>query len=48
VDVVFRLGRVLKSETAPGLVLIVWPIDKVVNVSLCVVTWDVPPSDVIR
>src|SRR4029077_14636262 len=39
--VVFRLGRVLKKEKGPGLVLILWPIDKVVRVSLRVVTWDV-------
>src|SRR6202035_5724782 len=45
--VVFRLGRVLKRERGPGLVLILWPIDKIVKVSLRVVTWDVPPQDVI-
>src|SRR3989441_3603888 len=45
--VVFRLGRVLKREKGPGLVLILWPIDKIVKVSLRVVTWDVPPQDVI-
>jgi len=45
--VVFRLGRVLKKEKGPGLVLILWPIDKMVKVSLRVVTWDVPPQDVI-
>ena len=45
--VVFRLGRVLKKEKGPGLVLILWPIDKIVTVSLRVVTWDVPPQDVI-
>ena len=45
--VVFRLGRVLKREKGPGLVLIFWPIDKIVTVSLRVVTWDVPPQDVI-
>src|SRR5579862_6007502 len=45
--VVFRLGRVLKKEKGPGLVLIVWPIDKIVKVSLRVVTWDVPAQDVI-
>src|SRR5579872_1680073 len=44
---VFRLGRVLKSEKGPGLVLIFWPIDKIVKVSLRVVTWDVPPQDII-
>jgi regulator of protease activity HflC (stomatin/prohibitin superfamily) len=45
--VVFRLGRVLKHEKGPGLVLILWPLDKIVTVSLRVVTWDVPPQDVI-
>jgi regulator of protease activity HflC (stomatin/prohibitin superfamily) len=45
--VVFRLGRVLRREKGPGLVLIFWPIDKIVKVSLRVVTWDVPPQDVI-
>jgi regulator of protease activity HflC (stomatin/prohibitin superfamily) len=45
--VVFRLGRVLKREKGPGLVLIFWPIDKIVKVSLRVVTWDVPPQDII-
>jgi regulator of protease activity HflC (stomatin/prohibitin superfamily) len=45
--VVFRLGRVLKKEKGPGLVLIFWPIDTIVKVSLRVVTWDVPPQDVI-
>src|ERR1051325_5201010 len=45
--VVFRLGRVLKHEKGPGLVLIFWPIDKIVKVSLRVVTWDVPAQDVI-
>src|SRR5438477_10999689 len=45
--VVFRLGRVLKHEKGPGLVLILWPIAKNVNVSLRVVTWDVPPQDII-
>ena len=44
---VFRLGRVLRKEKGPGLVLIIWPIDKIVRVSLRVVTWDVPPQDVI-
>jgi regulator of protease activity HflC (stomatin/prohibitin superfamily) len=45
--VVFRLGRLVKHEKGPGLVLIFWPIDKIVRVSLRVVTWDVPPQDVI-
>ena len=45
--VVFRLGRVLQREKGPGLVLILWPIDKIVKVSLRVVTWDVPAQDII-
>src|ERR1700733_1365070 len=45
--VVFRLGRVLKKPKGPGIVLIFWPIDKITKVSLRVVTWEVPPQDVI-
>ncbi len=45
--VVFRLGRVLKKAKGPGIVLILWPIDKITKVSLRVVTWEVPPQDVI-
>lgn len=44
--VVFRLGLV-KKEKGPGLILICWPIDKIVKISLRVVTWDVPAQDVI-
>jgi regulator of protease activity HflC (stomatin/prohibitin superfamily) len=29
--VVFRLGRVLKHDKGPGIVLILWPIDKIVR-----------------
>jgi regulator of protease activity HflC (stomatin/prohibitin superfamily) len=45
--VVFRLGRALTPERGPGFVFIFWPIDKIVKVSLRVVTWDVPTQDVI-
>ena len=45
--VVFRLGRVLGKEKGPGLILILWPIDRMVRVSLRIVTFDVPPQDVI-
>lgn len=45
--VIFRLGRVLTRAKGPGLVLILWPIDKMARVSLRVVTWEVPPQDVI-
>ena len=45
--VVFRLGRVLNNAKGPGVVLILWPIDRLVTVSLRVVTWEVPPQDII-
>jgi len=45
--VIFRLGRVLGKAKGPGIVLILWPIDKMARVSLRVVTWEVPPQDVI-
>ena len=44
--VVFRLGRIIPVK-GPGLVLI-WPIiDKLVKVSLRIVTMDVPSQDII-
>jgi len=45
--VVFRLGRVLKREKGPGLVIIIPIIDNLVRVSLRLVAMDVPPQDVI-
>src|SRR5579875_354740 len=45
--VVFRLGRVLRSSKGPGVVLIIWPIDRIVKVTLRVVTWEIPPQDII-
>jgi regulator of protease activity HflC (stomatin/prohibitin superfamily) len=45
--VVFRLGRLLPHDKGPGLVLILWPIDKMVRMSLRVVTWEIPPQDII-
>ena len=45
--VVFRLGRLLPQAKGPGLVLVFWPIDKIVKVSLRTVTLDVPPQDII-
>jgi regulator of protease activity HflC (stomatin/prohibitin superfamily) len=44
--VVFRLGR-LAGVRGPGLIVLVPIIDKMVKVSLRVVTMDVPPQDVI-
>lgn len=45
--VVFRLGRLLPAPKGPGLVLILWPIDRVVRVSLRTIVLDVPPQDII-
>lgn len=45
--VVFRLGHVLEREKGPGVVVIFWPIETMVRVSLRVVTWDVPTQDII-
>ena len=45
--VVFHLGHVLAKDKGPGVIVIFWPIDKMVRVSLRTVTWDVPPQDVI-
>jgi regulator of protease activity HflC (stomatin/prohibitin superfamily) len=45
--VVFRLGRVMDKPRGPGLVLVLWPIDRMVRVSLRTVTDDIPTQDVI-
>lgn len=45
--VVFRLGRLQRPDKGPGLIFILWPIDKIIKVSLRTVAWDVPPQDVI-
>ena len=45
--VVFRLGRVLERAKGPGIVIIIPVIDRLVKVSLRLVTMDVPPQDVI-
>jgi regulator of protease activity HflC (stomatin/prohibitin superfamily) len=45
--VVFRLGRLLPEPKGPGLALILWPIDRVVRVSLRTIVLDVPPQDII-
>lgn len=44
--VVFRLGRIIPVK-GPGLIIIIPFIDKLVRVSLRVVTMDVPPQDII-
>ncbi len=45
--VIFRLGRLLEKPKGPGIILVIWPIDKMVRVSLRTVTLDVPPQDII-
>jgi len=45
--VIFRLGKVLPSPKGPGLIIVAWPIDRMVRVSLRTVVLDVPPQDVI-
>jgi len=45
--VVYRLGRLQMPDKGPGLIFIWYPIDKVVRVSLRIVTWDIPPQDII-
>ncbi len=45
--VIFRLGRVLDKPKGPGLIIVLWPIDRAVRVSLRLVALDVPPQDVI-
>ena len=45
--VVFRLGKLLPQPKGPGLVIVAWPVDRMVRVSLRTVVLDVPPQDVI-
>jgi len=45
--VIFRLGRVLPHPKGPGLIFVFAPIDRMLRVSLRLVTLDIPPQDVI-
>ncbi len=45
--VIFRLGRLTEKSKGPGLIFVFWPIDKMVRISLRVITHDIPPQDVI-
>ena len=45
--VIFRLGRVLEKPKGPGIIFVLFPIDRAVRVSLRLVTLDVPPQDII-
>ncbi len=45
--VTFWLGRLGKQPKGPGLVLIFWPFERMVRMSLRTVVHDVPPQDII-
>ena len=45
--VVFRLGRMLPEPKGPGVVLILWPFDRMEKIPLRTVVLDVPPQDII-
>ncbi len=45
--VIFTLGRVSSEAKGPGLIFVLWPIQRMVKVSLRVVVHDIPPQDVI-
>jgi regulator of protease activity HflC (stomatin/prohibitin superfamily) len=45
--VIFRLGRVLGKPKGPGIILVFAPIDRMVKISLRLITMDIPPQDVI-
>jgi regulator of protease activity HflC (stomatin/prohibitin superfamily) len=45
--VIFRLGRLLPQPKGPGLILVFAPIDRMVRISLRLITMNIPPQDVI-
>lgn len=45
--VIFRLGRLLPQPKGPGIILVFAPIDRMVRISLRLITMDIPPQDVI-
>lgn len=45
--VVFRLGRVLRSEMGPGVIFLIPLVDRAVKLSIRVITMDIDPQDVI-
>ncbi len=45
--VIFRLGRLLSEAKGPGIIIVAFPIDRMVRVSLRTVVHDIPPQDVI-
>ncbi len=45
--VIFTLGRVDKEPKGPGIIFVLWPIQRLIKVSLRTVVLDIPPQDVI-
>src|SRR5205085_6302747 len=45
--VIFRIGRLIAEPKGPGLIWVIWPIDRIVRISLRTITMDVPTQDVI-
>ena len=45
--VVFTLGRVDPNPKGPGIIFVLWPVQRLVKVSLRTVVLDIPPQDVI-
>lgn len=45
--VIFRLGRVKPDPKGPGFILVFWPVDRIVRVSLRTVVQEVPAQDII-
>jgi len=45
--VIFRIGRLLPEPKGPGLVWVLFPIDRIVRISLRTIVLDVPTQDVI-
>jgi regulator of protease activity HflC (stomatin/prohibitin superfamily) len=45
--VIYRLGRLVPVPKGPGLVFVIWPIERMTKMSLRTVVLDVPPQDVI-
>src|SRR3990172_7051269 len=45
--VIFRLGRLLPQSKGPGIILVFAPIDRMVRISLRLITMEVPPQDTI-
>jgi regulator of protease activity HflC (stomatin/prohibitin superfamily) len=45
--VIFRLGRLLPRPKGPGIILVFSPIDRMVRISLRLITMDIPPQDII-